>query len=231
MSFLKMRKKPSHTHKKAKSGRRKRASRREEKKEHTKAEILAAALELFRMKGVEHTTAKEIATKAGIAEGTFFNYFPTKEDLALYFFQKGIDDLIHWYDRQELLKEAPVAEKLFAIIHRQLKQLEPYEGFIGSVFFRSLEPRSKLNALSFESQENRLRYLRFMDGLLKEAVQRGEIPDVGRLGSYGVGIFYMGIVTFWLHDASRAKQKTLALLDRSLVMATRFLQKGGWEWE
>ena len=225
-----MNKKPSQTGKKNKDERRQRASRRQEKKEQTKAELLAAALELFQRKGVENTTAKEIATKAGVAEGTFFNYFPTKEDLALYFFQKGIDDLIRWYNQQESLKDAPIAEKLFAIIHQQLQQLEPYEDFIGSVFFRSLEPRSKLNALSFESQENRLRYLRFMDELLKEAVQRGEIPDVGRFGSYGVGIFYMGIVTFWLHDTSRAKQKTLALLDRSLALATRFLQKGGWEW-
>jgi AcrR family transcriptional regulator len=231
MSFLKMRNQRARVHKKAKRDLHQRASRREEKKEHTKAEILAAALELFRADGVENTTAKQIATKAGIAEGTFLNYFPTKEDLALYFFQKGIDDLISWYDRQEPLKEAPIAERLFAIIHRQLEQLKPYEDFIGSVFFRSLEPRSKLNALSFESQENRLRYLRFIHGLLKEAVQRGEIPDVGPLGSYGVGLFYLGIVTFWLHDTSRAKQKTLALLDRSLVLATRFLQKGGWDWK
>jgi|SRR5581483_10994647 AcrR family transcriptional regulator len=231
MSFLNMRKKSGPAHKKAKPGRQKTASRRKEKKEHTKAEILAAALQLFQTKGVGNTTAKEIATKAGIAEGTFFNYFPTKEDLALYFFQKGIDDLIQWYDRQGSLKQAPIEEKLFAIIHRQLEQLKPYEDFIGSVFFRSLEPRSKLNALSFESQENRLRYLRFIDGLLKEAIQRGEIPDVGRLGAYGVGLFYMGIVTFWLHDMSHGKQKTLALLDRSLVVATRFLRKGGWEWK
>ncbi len=226
-----MNKKAGDADKKRKRDHRKTASRWDEKKEQTKSDILAAALELFRAKGVENTTAKEIATKAGIAEGTFFNYFPTKEDLALYYFQKGIDDLIHWYDRQESLKQAPIEEKLFAIINRQLEQLEPYENFIGSVFFRSLEPRSKLNALSFESQENRVRYLRFIDGLLKEAVEREEIPDVGRLGAYGVGLYYMGIVTFWLHDTSRGKQKTLALLDRSLVVATRFLRKGGWEWE
>ena len=42
--------------------------------------------------------------------------------------------------------------------------------------------------------------------------------------------FLPGIVTFWLHDSSCGKQKTLALLDRWLVMANRFLSKGGgWE--
>src|SRR3954469_5363849 len=66
-------------------------TRRGEKKEQTKARILAAALALFRANGVEKTTAKQISTRAKIAEGTFFNYFPTKDDLALYFFQKGVD--------------------------------------------------------------------------------------------------------------------------------------------
>jgi hypothetical protein len=43
-------------------------------------------------------------------------------------------------------------EKLFAIIQRQLDYIEPYEDFIGAVFFRSLQPHSKLSPLSLESQ-------------------------------------------------------------------------------
>jgi AcrR family transcriptional regulator len=206
-------------------------SRRQQKKDRTKQEILTAALHLFRTKGVEHTAAKEISDKAKIAEGTFFNYFPTKEDLALYFFQKGTNDLIDWYENQSELRKAPIHEKLFGIVHHQLEQIEPYEEFIGAVFFRSLQPQSRLNALSLESQELRLKYLRFIGGVLQEAAVHKEIPDVGDLGAYGFGLFYMGIVTFWLHDNSRGKQKTLALLDRSLKALATFLSKGGWDWK
>jgi AcrR family transcriptional regulator len=204
--------------------------KREKNKERTKERILEAALELFRDKGLEQTTTREISRKAGIAEGTLFNYFKTKEDLALYFFQKETENLIKWYRGETRLQKAPLTEQLFAIIHRQLEYIEPYEEFIGAVFYRSLQPSSTLSPLSLESQELRLKYLRFIREILAEAEKKDEIPWVGDLGAYAVGLFYIGIVTHWLHDRSRGKQKTLALLDRALSLGTNILKKGGWEW-
>ncbi|HTH49345.1 MAG TPA: TetR/AcrR family transcriptional regulator [Candidatus Limnocylindria bacterium] len=206
------------------------AGKREQNKERTKELILAAALELFRKHGLEATTTKQISKQAGIAEGTLFNYFKTKEDLALFFFQKETQDLIEWFQGQSRLQAAPLPEKLFGIIHRQLEYIAPYEDFIGSVFFRSLQPRSKLSPLSLDSQELRLKYLQFIRGVLLESEEKGEIPPVGDLGAYGVGLFYIGMVLHWLHDESPDKQKTLALLDRSLTVGSRVLKKGGWDW-
>lgn len=40
--------------------------------------IINAAIEIFSEKGFESTKTKEIADKAGIAEGTIFRYFPSK---------------------------------------------------------------------------------------------------------------------------------------------------------
>jgi len=54
-------------------------SRRERKKEETRERIFKAACKLFRVKGFEATTIDEIAEKADVAKGTFFNYFPRKE--------------------------------------------------------------------------------------------------------------------------------------------------------
>jgi len=214
----------------APGARAKRAGRREMKKEQTKERILQAALDLFKEKGLEGTTTKEISRKAGIAEGTLFNYFETKEDLALYFFQKETEDLIAWFKAETRLQKAPLSEKLFAIIHRQLEYLEPYQEFIGAVFCRSLQPASSLSPLSFESQELRLKYLRFTRDILTDAEAKREIPPVGELGAYAVGLFYLGIVAFWLQDSSRAKQKTLALLDRVLAIAAQVAKKGSWQW-
>ena len=206
------------------------AGKRDRNKEQTKEKILAAALELFRENGLDGTTTKQISRKAGIAEGTLFNYFKTKEDLALFFFQKETQNLIEWFGRQAPLQRAPLPEKLFAIIHRQLEYIAPYEDFIGAVFFRSLQPHSKLSPLSLESQELRVKYLRFLSEVLAEAEEKQEIPHLGDLGAYAVGLFYIGMVMHWLHDPSRGKQKTLALLDRSLKLATRVLKKGAWDW-
>ena len=204
--------------------------KRDLKKERTKEQILSTALQLFREKGIEGTTTKEISKKAGIAEGTLFNYFKTKDDLALYFFQKETDDLIAWFRGEARLQKAPLAEKLFAIAHRQLEYIEPYEEFIGAVFCRALQPASSLSPLSFDSQELRLKYLRFIRDILKGAEEKGEIPPVGGLGAYAFGLFYLGIVAHWLQDTSRGKQKTLAVLDRALSVGTKVLKKGAWEW-
>src|ERR1051326_848012 len=54
-------------------------SRRERKKGETRERIFAAACKLFRHKGFDATTIDEIAEKADVAKGTFFNYFPRKE--------------------------------------------------------------------------------------------------------------------------------------------------------
>jgi AcrR family transcriptional regulator len=204
--------------------------RREQNKARTKERILEAALALFREKGLEGTTTKEISRRAKIAEGTLFNYFKTKEDLALYFFQKETANLIRWFEAEKRLRKAPLPEKLFALIHRQLEYLEPYQEFIGAVFWRSLQPTSSLSPLSFGSMDLRLQYLRFIRGILAEAEESEEIPRVGELGAYAVGIFYLGVVAFWLNDVSRGKQKTLALLDRALNVGSRMVKRGGWEW-
>src|SRR6185503_19874513 len=83
-----------------------RAGKRDRNKERTKEQILDAALQLCRKHGLDGTTTKQISKRAGIAEGTLFNYFKTKEDLALYFFQKETDDLIECYQGEARLQKA-----------------------------------------------------------------------------------------------------------------------------
>src|SRR5947199_3583071 len=107
--------------------------KREEKKQSTRQAILRAALALFAQKGFYRTTTKAISQKARIAEGTLFNYFETKEDLALYFFEQELGRVIEWYDRDKRVRAAPLPERLFSIIYHFLERLEPYEAFISAV--------------------------------------------------------------------------------------------------
>lgn len=55
--------------------------KRELKKEQTRSRIKEAALTLFSEQGYDATTVEAIAKLAGVAKGTFFNYFGTKDDL------------------------------------------------------------------------------------------------------------------------------------------------------
>jgi AcrR family transcriptional regulator len=204
--------------------------KRAENKEKTRRAILQAALDLFAQKGFYQTTTKAISRKARIAEGTLFNYFETKEDLALYFFEQELAGIVEWYEHDKRTQRAPLPEKLFAIIHHLLERLGPYEDFIGAVYLRALQPFSKLSPLSLSSQEQNLRYLRFVRGVLAEAATAEEIPEMGDFGAYAFGLFHLAVITYWLQDRSEGKEQTLALLDRCLKLATAVLKKGGWEW-
>jgi len=209
---------------------RKRRGKRAENKDKTKQAILEAALRLFADKGFYATTTKAISRKAGIAEGTLFNYFQTKEDLALYFFERELDAVLKWYQGDPRIQRAALPEKLFAIIQQSLDRLAPYEEFIGAVYLRSLMPASKLSPWKLQNQERHLRYLRFVRGILADAEAAGEIPPFGDFGAYAFGLLHLAMITYWLQDGSRGKEQTLALLDRCLKMGTHFLKKGGWEW-
>jgi AcrR family transcriptional regulator len=57
---------------------------RQRKKQKTKEAIQRAALRLFQKRGYEETTIEQIAAAVEISPSTFFNYFPTKEDVVLY---------------------------------------------------------------------------------------------------------------------------------------------------
>jgi len=208
-----------------------RQGKRVQNKEKTRRAILKAALDLFERHGFHRTTTRAISRKARIAEGTLFNYFETKEDLALYFFQQELDGVIGWYRSDERIRRRPLPEKLFAIIYHLLERLGPYEDFIGAVYLRALQPSSKLSPLSLQAQEHNVRYLRFIADILAESAAAGEIPRVGDFGAYAFALFHLAIMTYWLQDRSAAKEQTLALLDRCLKTATLLLKKGDWEWQ
>ena len=53
------------------------------KRERTRAQLLACALELFDRQGFEQTTVAQIAAAAGVTEMTLYRHFPAKELLVL----------------------------------------------------------------------------------------------------------------------------------------------------
>ncbi|SHG21022.1 TetR/AcrR family transcriptional regulator [Streptoalloteichus hindustanus] len=56
-------------------------SRRERKKRQVRQQLTEAAVRLFGEQGYERTTVAQIAAAADVATKTFFNHFPSKEDV------------------------------------------------------------------------------------------------------------------------------------------------------
>jgi AcrR family transcriptional regulator len=199
--------------------------RRARNREAIRTRIVNAALALFQEKGFDATTTKAIARRARVAEGTVFNYFETKEDIALYFFELEVDHAIAAVRKDARLRRAPLEEKLFTLIQTQLEFLEPHQRFIGAAFIHALRPTSKLG-FSSQALALRNRYLTFVEDLIQESMPR----RVGGLFAWFAPplfwIYYLGILLYWLNDDSEGKQNTLALLDRSLKVGVLLLKKG-----
>ena len=85
---------------------------RERKKQKTKASIQREALRLFKKRGYDETTIEDIAEAAEISPSTFFNYFPTKEDVVIY---DEYDPMMF-----SMLTDAPAGEPLRQSIRRVL---------------------------------------------------------------------------------------------------------------
>ncbi len=199
--------------------------RRAQNKQAIRRRIVTAALSLFQTKGFDATTTRAIARKAGIAEGTVFNYFRTKEDIALHFFEQEVDQAIASVRDDPRLRKAPLEEKLFALVHSQMEFLAPYEKFIGAAFIHALKPASPLGIFSHRAQELRHRYVGFVQKLMEESLPGQRQNPLAFLAPEVFWIYYLGALLYWLHDSSPGKQNTLAFLDRSLAIGVSVLKQ------
>lgn len=199
--------------------------RRAQNKEANRERIVHAALALFQSKGFEATTTKEIARTAGIAEGTVFNYFRTKDDIALHFFEMEVERAIETVRTTPRLRKAPLEEKLFALVESQLGYLAPYESFIGSAFLEALKPSSPLGVFSHKANALRHRYIGFVQDLLEESLPKRNLSPISWWAPDAFWVFYLVILLYWLNDASPRKQNTLAFLDRTLGIGVSIVKR------
>ena len=63
------------------------------KAEETGRRILDSALELFREKGFEPTTMRDIAQKAEVATGAAYYYYPSKDAIVTDFYQRSCAEM------------------------------------------------------------------------------------------------------------------------------------------
>jgi AcrR family transcriptional regulator len=65
-------------------------SLRDQRAIETRGRLVRAAIELVLVHGWRKTTVEQIAARAGVAKGTFFVHFPTKEAIVLALMQKQV---------------------------------------------------------------------------------------------------------------------------------------------
>src|SRR5271165_3216928 len=69
--------------------------------------ILDAAVRVFARKGFYLTRVSEVAKAAGVADGTIYLYFKSKDDLLVSLFESRIDLLLAALDREITARPTP----------------------------------------------------------------------------------------------------------------------------
>ncbi|MBK8810248.1 MAG: TetR/AcrR family transcriptional regulator [Acidobacteria bacterium] len=84
--------------------------------------ILRAAIKVFAGKGYFNSKVADIAKEAGVADGTVYLYFKSKDDILRSFFDRAMSDFIA-EGRKELAELDGAEEKLRRIAHLHLERL------------------------------------------------------------------------------------------------------------
>lgn len=92
-----------------------------------RARILAAAADVFVKNGFHETHISHIARAAGVADGTIYLYFPSKEALLIALFEDNVSRFFEVLDREVELVADP-RHKLLRILHLQLGLLDRERG-------------------------------------------------------------------------------------------------------
>jgi AcrR family transcriptional regulator len=161
--------------------------------EEVRKRLQWAALELFRERGYEETTAAEIATKAGVTERTFFRHFP---------------------DKREVLFDGDAAftEAVTVAVRNAPKTLGPWDTLffafdsVKQMFVENrpfTEPRQRVIANSLALQERATAKTRSLTAAVASALcERGlTAPQANLAAQMGMAILSHGVAA-WFNDGS-----------------------------
>lgn len=189
--------------------------------EQTRAVILQTALDLFRERGYEETTMRAIAEKAGVALGNAYYYFKSKEHLIQAFYGSTHEDHLVG-SKPVLAKEKALKARLLGIMRVKIETIEPYHRFAGILFKTAADPESPLNPFSPESSRTRQESTELFAEVLRGA--RVKVPDdlMAELPNL-LWIYHMGIILFWIHDASPNRTRTYKLVEHTVELIARLI--------
>lgn len=187
-----------------------------QEKSATRRRILEAALDLFRTRGFDGTTTRDIAAAAEIATGTLFNYFETKEAIVAAFAEEKLTSARAAFS--EANSDGELDEALFALVAAELRHLKPLRKFMAPLLETSLSPLS--TARSPANDSLRVDHLEIVSELARQSGH----AELSPLALHMYWTLYTGVLIFWSSDKSPKQEDTLALLDQSLSMFVAWLR-------
>ncbi len=186
-----------------------------EEKAATRNRIVSAAKQLFRAKGFHAATTRDIAKEAGIAVGTMFNYFQSKEAIVVELAIELLDKAKTEFEKNRRTN-VELAEELFASIAIQLRAMRSIRKYIRPVLDTALTTAG--NDVATELRKGLVEHF---DGIL---AAHG-FHDPSTIQQNILWSLYVGVLTHWGNDKSPKQEDSLALLDQSIRMYADWLKQ------
>jgi TetR/AcrR family fatty acid metabolism transcriptional regulator len=133
--------------------------------------ILDAAVRVFARKGFHATRVSEVAKAAGVADGTIYLYFKSKDDLLISLFEDRMED-INANLRDTLAKSATAAEKLRVVVRLHLELVEQNR-HMAEVICVELRQSSKF--IKEYANPKFSEFLRLIAGAISDGQKSGEL--------------------------------------------------------
>lgn len=182
-----------------------------EAKENNRKNILETAEKLFAVRGYEQTTTRDISEACNMAKGTLFNYFTSKEDLAMTLVARAMESGRQTYLRRKSGDESLV-EELFLLVASELRALKPYRPYIGPVLESGMSIFAKKSTCPAGDQA-RQAHLQTVEAAL---AGQGFSAIRNSTAATLYWSLYLGILAYWSGDQSENQVETLTLVDYTM---------------
>lgn len=139
----------------------------------TKRRIFETSMDLFAKKGYDATSIEEITSVVGIAKGTLYYHFTSKEEILDFLIVEGLKLLEHSLETK-IRKAQTFEDKIYEIICVELKVVERYENLINLVV-KELCGNEKRN---IKCRKCVYECIDVIEKVLKEAKESKKINDI-----------------------------------------------------
>ena len=195
------------------------------KAEETRSRILSAALDRFRVRGFDQTTMREIAAEAGVALGSAYYYFASKEALVMAFYEQASREMSAQIE-DRLGRSKGLDNRLRAILDVKFEYFAPNRLFLGALSGHAADPNNPLSPFSVQTAHIRERDLKHFATAIEGsrlAVPADLSPYLPKL----LWLYQMGLILFWISDSSPEQVRTRQLQDKSLALLVTALKLAG----
>lgn len=192
------------------------------KAQATGGKILDAALGLFRTKGFDGTTMRDIAVKAGVATGAAYYYYPSKDAIVMDFYQRTFDEMQPKI-RKVLETPGSLEGRMRELIRVKLEHFGPNRGVLRGILRNGADPKHPVSPFSAETKAFRDMEIGWFRRLVDDAGVRlpreleARVPEV-------LWVLHIGMMFFWIADDSPRQAHTLRLIDQGMSTVTALLR-------